>query len=102
MVILGLSVDGGVDTSQREIRVTAVTPGGAAHRHGFLKVIISIIVMTLLHLWQQAGYEILEVDGEVIQGMKHRDACITIHKAFKSEKPKLEMIVLPTHVHNIP
>ena len=36
---LGLSVDGGVDTNQKEIRVTTVKPGGAAYHHGFLKVI---------------------------------------------------------------
>ena len=43
------------------------------------------------------------MDGEVIRGMKHRDACVAIHKAFKSKKPKLEMIVLPSsHVHNMP
>lgn len=36
--IVGLSVDGGIDTSQKEIRVTAVKEGGSAHQHGFLKV----------------------------------------------------------------
>jgi len=34
----GLSVDGGVDTSQKEIKITEVKEGGAAHKHGFLKV----------------------------------------------------------------
>ena len=102
MVTLGLSVDGGVDTNQKEIRVTAVKPGGAAHCHGFLKVISCHFDHLLIFLWQQAGFEILEVDGEVIRGMKHRDACLAIHKAFKSKKSKLEMIVIPCHVHNTP
>lgn len=43
MVILGLTVEGGVDTSQKEIRISTVLPGGAAHQHGFLKVMISIV-----------------------------------------------------------
>ena len=102
MATLGLSVDGGVDTNQKEIRVTAVKPGGAAHRHGFLKVISCHFDYLLIFLWQQAGFEILEVDGEVVRGMKHRDACLAIHKAFKSKKSKLEMIVIPCHVHNTP
>ena len=99
MVTVGLSVDGGVDTNQKEIRVTAVKPGGAAHRHGFLKVTSPHNYNYILIPWQQAGYEIVEVDGEVIRGMKHHDACVAIHKAFKSKKPKLEMIC---HVHNTP
>lgn len=94
-----MSVDGGIDTSQKEIKVTAVKEGGAAHQHGFLKVTNTIIKQHIAYLSQQAGYEILEVDGELICGMKHRDACVAIHKAFKSKKPKLEMIVVPTHVH---
>ena len=37
--ISGLSVDGGIDTSQKEIKITEVKEGGAAHKHGFLKVL---------------------------------------------------------------
>ena len=40
--IAGLSVDGGVDTNQKEIKITEVKEGGAAHKHGFLKVLCTM------------------------------------------------------------
>jgi len=44
VVTVGLSVDGGIDTNQKEIKVTAVKEGGAAHQHGFLKVINTLLL----------------------------------------------------------
>lgn len=38
MVTIGLSVDGGIDTNQKEVKVKAIKEGGAAHLHGYLKV----------------------------------------------------------------
>jgi len=84
-----------VDTTQKEIKITEVKEGGAAHQHGFLKVLCTAAIYIFTD-YRQAGYEILEVDGETVRGLKHREACMAIHKAFKSKnKPKMEMIVVP-------
>lgn len=48
--------------------------------------------MTVFHLFQ-AGYELLSVDGESLQGVMHRHAVDVIRRAF-SDKDKDPMVLV--------
>jgi hypothetical protein len=69
-----------VDTPSPGVIITHVKEGGAAGIDGFL----------------QAGFEIVQVDGVGIRGLTHDAAAKTLAQAFRSERPTIELVVIPT------
>lgn len=55
-------------------------------------------LLTCLPHWLplQAGFEIVEVDGVRLRGMTHDSAARQLAYAFRSEKPTIELVVIPT------
>ncbi|XP_068578102.1 PDZ domain-containing protein 7a [Cebidichthys violaceus] len=73
---LGISISGGMESRvQPMIKIEKVFPGGAASMNEALK----------------AGYEVLSVDGESLQGVTHQHAVDVIRRAF-SNKAKDPMV----------
>ncbi|XP_075933336.1 PDZ domain-containing protein 7a [Anarhichas minor] len=73
---LGISISGGMESRvQPMIKIEKVFPGGAASTNEALK----------------AGYEVLSVDGESLQGVTHQHAVDVIRRAF-SNKAKDTMV----------
>ena len=69
-----------MDTPSPGVIITHVKEGGAAGIDGFL----------------QAGFEIVQVDGVGIRGLTHDAAAKTLAQAFRSERPTIELVVIPT------
>ena len=44
----------------------------------------------------QPGFEIVEVDGVRVRGMTHNSAARQMAAAFRSERPTIELVVVPT------
>ncbi|XP_054655451.1 PDZ domain-containing protein 7-like isoform X3 [Dunckerocampus dactyliophorus] len=75
---LGISVSGGMESRvQPAIKIEKIFPGGAASMNRALK----------------AGYELLSVDGESLQGVTHQHAVDAIRRAF-SNKAKDPMVLV--------
>ncbi|XP_068424475.1 PDZ domain-containing protein 7a [Clinocottus analis] len=75
---LGISISGGMESRvQPMIKIEKIFPGGAASMNEALK----------------AGYELLSVDGESLQGVTHQHAVDVIRRAF-SNKAKDPMVFL--------
>ncbi|XP_051524819.1 whirlin-like [Myxocyprinus asiaticus] len=66
---LGIAVEGGANTRQPLPRIVTIQKGGSADICGQLRV----------------GQVILEVNGESLKGMEHRDATRVIAEAFKTK-----------------
>uniref|UniRef100_K1Q141 Tetraspanin-11 n=1 Tax=Magallana gigas TaxID=29159 RepID=K1Q141_MAGGI len=64
---LGVAIEGGINTRQPEPTVISIQRGGSAFESGRLK----------------CGHTILEVNGQSLRGMEHRDAVKTIAEAFR-------------------
>ncbi|KAM9847559.1 PDZ domain-containing protein 7a [Aulostomus maculatus] len=79
---LGISISGGVESRvQPMIKIEKIFPGGAASTNGALK----------------AGYELLSVDGESLQGVTHQHAVNVIRGAFsnKANDPMVFVVKVP-------
>uniref|UniRef100_A0A669E6V6 PDZ domain-containing protein 7 n=1 Tax=Oreochromis niloticus TaxID=8128 RepID=A0A669E6V6_ORENI len=79
---LGISVSGGVESRiQPMIKIEKIFPGGAASTNQALK----------------AGYELLSVDGESLQGVTHQHAVDVIRRAFsnKAKEPMVFVVKVP-------
>uniref|UniRef100_A0A671YNR1 PDZ domain-containing protein 7 n=1 Tax=Sparus aurata TaxID=8175 RepID=A0A671YNR1_SPAAU len=67
---LGISISGGMESRvQPMIKIERIFPGGAASTNEALK----------------AGYELLSVDGESLQGVTHQHAVDVIRRAFSNK-----------------
>ncbi|KAL3972033.1 transcription initiation factor TFIIB [Sarotherodon galilaeus] len=79
---LGISVSGGVESRiQPMIKIEKIFPGGAASTNQALK----------------AGYELLSVDGESLQGVTHQHAVDVVRRAFsnKAKEPMVFVVKVP-------
>ncbi|XP_030604200.1 PDZ domain-containing protein 7a [Archocentrus centrarchus] len=79
---LGISISGGVESRvQPMIKIEKIFPGGAASTNEALK----------------AGYELLSVDGESLQGVTHQHAVDVIRRAFsnKAKEPMVFVVKVP-------
>uniref|UniRef100_H2U5D5 PDZ domain containing 7a n=1 Tax=Takifugu rubripes TaxID=31033 RepID=H2U5D5_TAKRU len=79
---LGISISGGVESRiQPMIKIETVFPGGAASTNEALK----------------AGYELVAVDGESLQGVTHQHAVDAIRRAFsnKAKDPMVFVVKVP-------
>ncbi|XP_029305882.1 LOW QUALITY PROTEIN: PDZ domain-containing protein 7a [Cottoperca gobio] len=79
---LGISISGGMESRiQPMIKIEKIFPGGAASMNEALK----------------AGYELLSVDGESMQGVTHLHAVDLIRRAFsnKAKDPMVFMVKVP-------
>ncbi|XP_068508727.1 PDZ domain-containing protein 7-like [Syngnathus scovelli] len=79
---LGISVSGGVESRiQPVIKIESVFPGGAASMNPALK----------------AGYELLSVDDESLQGVTHQHAVDAIRRSFsnKGKEPMVLVVKVP-------
>ncbi|KAF3708211.1 PDZ domain-containing protein 7 [Channa argus] len=79
---LGISISGGIESRiQPTIKIERIFPGGAASANEALK----------------AGYELLSVDGESLQGVTHQHAVDVIRRAFsnKAKDPMLFVVKVP-------
>ncbi|XP_028323869.1 PDZ domain-containing protein 7a isoform X1 [Gouania willdenowi] len=79
---LGISISGGVESRiQPMIKIEKIFPGGAASTNEALK----------------AGYELLSVDGESLQGVTHQQAVDAIRRAFsnKAKDPMIFVVKIP-------
>ncbi|XP_041866915.1 PDZ domain-containing protein 7a [Melanotaenia boesemani] len=79
---LGISISGGVESKvQPMIKIEKIFPGGAASTNEALK----------------AGYELLSVDGESLQGVTHLHAVDVIRRAFsnKAKDPMVFVVKVP-------
>ncbi|KAK1905846.1 PDZ domain containing protein 7 [Dissostichus eleginoides] len=79
---LGISISGGMESRvQPMIKIEKIFPGGAASTNESLK----------------AGYELLSVDGESLQGVTHQHAVDVIRRAFsnKAKDPMVFMVKVP-------
>ncbi|XP_029377667.1 PDZ domain-containing protein 7a [Echeneis naucrates] len=79
---LGISISGGIESRvQPIIKIEKIFPGGAASTNDALK----------------AGYELLSVDGEVLQGVTHQHAVDVIRRAFgnKAKDPMVFVVKVP-------
>ncbi|XP_026045548.1 PDZ domain-containing protein 7a [Astatotilapia calliptera] len=79
---LGISISGGVESRiQPMIKVEKIFPGGAASTNQALK----------------AGYELLSVDGESLEGVTHQHAVDVIRRAFsnKAKEPMVFVVKVP-------
>ncbi|XP_073338764.1 PDZ domain-containing protein 7a [Pagrus major] len=85
---LGISISGGMESRvQPMIKIERIFPGGAASTNEALK----------------AGYELLSVDGESLQGVTHQHAVDVIRRAFsnKAKDPMVFVVKVPK-VHTTP
>ncbi|XP_071336674.1 PDZ domain-containing protein 7a [Trachinotus anak] len=83
---LGISISGGMESRvQPMIKIEKIFPGGAASTNEALK----------------AGYELLSVDGESVQGVTHQHAVDVIRRAFsnKAKDPMVFVVKVPTTPH---
>ncbi|XP_058507327.1 PDZ domain-containing protein 7a [Solea solea] len=81
---LGISISGGIESRiQPMIKIEKIFPGGAAATNEALK----------------AGYELLSVDGESLQGVTHQHAVGVIRRAFgnKAKDPMVFVVKVPTN-----
>nr|XP_046257745.1 PDZ domain-containing protein 7-like [Scatophagus argus] len=79
---LGISISGGIESRvQPMIKIEKIFPGGAASTNEALK----------------AGYELLSVDGESLQGVTHQHAVDAIRRAFsnKAKDPMVFVVKVP-------
>uniref|UniRef100_A0A673BKF2 PDZ domain containing 7a n=1 Tax=Sphaeramia orbicularis TaxID=375764 RepID=A0A673BKF2_9TELE len=79
---LGISISGGAESKvQPMIKIEKIFPGGAASANESLK----------------AGFELLTVDGENLQGLTHLQAVNTIRRAFgnKAIEPMIFVVKVP-------
>ncbi|KAM8738132.1 PDZ domain-containing protein 7a isoform 1-T2 [Acanthopagrus schlegelii] len=79
---LGISISGGMESRvQPMIKIERIFPGGAASTNEALK----------------AGYELLSVDGESLQGVTHQHAVDVIRRAFsnKAKDPMVFVVKVP-------
>ncbi|XP_035519625.1 PDZ domain-containing protein 7-like [Morone saxatilis] len=79
---LGISISGGMESRvQPMIKIEKIFPGGAASTNEALK----------------AGYEVLSVDGESLQGVTHQHAVDVIRRAFsnKAKDPMVFVVKVP-------
>ncbi|KAL2083521.1 hypothetical protein ACEWY4_021294 [Coilia grayii] len=76
---LGISISGGIESRvQPMVRIEKIFPGGAASASPILK----------------AGYELVSVDGESLQGVSHQHAVDTIRRAFSNKaKDPMQVVV---------
>uniref|UniRef100_A0A3B4ZMZ8 PDZ domain-containing protein 7 n=1 Tax=Stegastes partitus TaxID=144197 RepID=A0A3B4ZMZ8_9TELE len=85
---LGISISGGMESRvQPMIKIEKIFPGGAASTNEALK----------------AGYELLSVDGESLQGATHQHAVDVIRRSFsnKAKDPMVFVVKVPK-VHTTP
>ncbi|XP_049456236.1 PDZ domain-containing protein 7a [Epinephelus fuscoguttatus] len=76
---LGISISGGMESRvQPMIKIEKIFPGGAASTNEALK----------------AGYELLSVDGESLQGVTHQHAVDVIRRAFSNKAKDLMVFVV--------
>ncbi|XP_056251384.1 PDZ domain-containing protein 7a [Seriola aureovittata] len=83
---LGISISGGMESRvQPVIKIEKIFPGGAASTNEALR----------------AGYELLSVDGESLQGVTHQHAVDVIRRAFsnKAKDPMVFVVKVPTTPH---
>ncbi|KAM4592075.1 PDZ domain-containing protein 7a isoform 3-T3 [Odontesthes bonariensis] len=79
---LGISISGGIESKvQPVIKIEKIFPGGAASTNEALK----------------AGYELLSVDGESLQGVTHQHAVDVIRRTFsnKAKDPMVFVVKVP-------
>uniref|UniRef100_A0A3P9PYD6 PDZ domain containing 7a n=1 Tax=Poecilia reticulata TaxID=8081 RepID=A0A3P9PYD6_POERE len=79
---LGISISGGIESKiQPVIKIEKIFPGGAASTNEALK----------------AGYELMSVDGESLQGVTHQHAVDVIRRAFsnKAKDPMVFVVKVP-------
>ncbi|XP_039640570.1 PDZ domain-containing protein 7a isoform X3 [Perca fluviatilis] len=79
---LGISISGGIESRvQPMIKIEKIFPGGAASTNEALK----------------AGYELLSVDGESLQGVSHQHAVDVIRRVFsnKAKEPMVFVVKVP-------
>ncbi|KAM6916775.1 PDZ domain-containing protein 7a [Xenentodon cancila] len=79
---LGISISGGIESKvQPVIKIEKIFPGGAASTNETLR----------------AGYELLSVDGESLQGVTHQHAVDLIRYAFsnKAKDPMVFVVKIP-------
>ncbi|XP_070772419.1 PDZ domain-containing protein 7a [Enoplosus armatus] len=79
---LGISISGGMESRvQPMIKIERIFPGGAASTNEALR----------------AGYELLSVDGESLQGVTHQHAVDIIRRAFsnKAKDPMIFVVKVP-------
>ncbi|XP_078144740.1 PDZ domain-containing protein 7a [Centroberyx gerrardi] len=79
---LGISISGGMESKvQPMVKIEKIFPGGAASTNEVLK----------------AGYELLSVDGECLQGVTHQHAVDVIRRAFsnKAKDPMVFVVKVP-------
>uniref|UniRef100_A0A4W4G0C8 PDZ domain-containing protein 7 n=1 Tax=Electrophorus electricus TaxID=8005 RepID=A0A4W4G0C8_ELEEL len=76
---LGISISGGIESKvQPMVKIERIFPGGAASTSGVLK----------------AGFELVSVDGESLQGVTHQHAVDAIRKAFSNKaRDPMEFII---------
>ncbi|XP_067277668.1 PDZ domain-containing protein 7a [Pseudorasbora parva] len=76
---LGISISGGIESKvQPMVKIEKIFPGGAASTSDVLK----------------AGFELVSVDGESLQGVTHQHAVDAIRRAFSNKaKDPMEFIV---------
>ncbi|XP_063047360.1 PDZ domain-containing protein 7a [Engraulis encrasicolus] len=76
---LGISISGGMESRvQPMVRIEKIFPGGAASACPILK----------------AGYELVSVDGESLQGVSHQHAVDAIRRAFSNKaKDPMQLVV---------
>ncbi|XP_015241887.1 PREDICTED: uncharacterized protein LOC107092077 [Cyprinodon variegatus] len=83
---LGISVSGGIESKiQPVIKIEKIFPGGAASTNEALK----------------AGYELMSVDGESLQGVTHQHAVDVIRRSFsnKDRDPMVFVVKIPKVLH---
>ncbi|XP_017284378.1 PDZ domain-containing protein 7a [Kryptolebias marmoratus] len=79
---LGISISGGIESKiQPVIKIEKIFPGGAASTNEALK----------------AGYELLSVDGESLQGVTHQHSVDVIRRSFsnKAKEPMVFVVKVP-------
>lgn len=76
---LGIAVDGGANTKQREVKIREIMPGGSA-------------ALTADGL--RVGQQILEVNGRSLKDLTHKEAVLTVKGAFEADDKVMEMVVL--------
>ncbi|KAF6731491.1 PDZ domain-containing protein 7 [Oryzias melastigma] len=85
---LGISISGGIESKvQPMIKIEKIFPGGAASTNEALK----------------AGYELLSVDGQSLQGVTHLHAVDVIRRAFsnKAKDPMVFVVKVPQITNQI-
>ncbi|XP_035982544.1 PDZ domain-containing protein 7a [Fundulus heteroclitus] len=83
---LGISISGGIESKiQPVIKIEKIFPGGAASTNEALK----------------AGYELMSIDGESLQGVTHQHAVDVIRRAFsnKAKDPMVFVVKVPKVPH---